>query len=153
MKLESKSWVHKTIIGTIVLAILGAGTFGAYMLVGGSGADTQSQTRSKHHASSRKIASTQSMLPAYAKQNDPFASVGGSQGSASAQKSKKVGLAKSKATKGKKIAKNKAAKKHNKKLAKHSKKQKQKFAAAKKHKKQMKTTHKKHKSGHKVAQR
>jgi hypothetical protein len=165
MKLETKSWVQKTIIGTIVVAILGAGAFGAYVLVDQSESQTQTSSRSKQQASNYESRSSRTaMLPAYAQQNDPFSALNGGKSHEPSQSKK---IAKNKSSKGKKVASahgKKHKKHHGKKYAKSKKHGKHKIAAHKKHgkhklthnkhgKKKVAHKNKKHKSSQKLAQR
>lgn len=160
MKLESKSWIQKTLIGTVIVAILGAGGFGAYMLVGEDESASAINSRSKHQGSAQSRTASKPLLPAYAKQSDPFAALGGSKGKSSSQSSKQ-NVSAGKSAKSKKVASHKA-KKTKKHLSK-TKSSKHKLAAHKKHgkkhlthqkhSKKKKTAHKKHKSSHKIAQR
>ncbi len=167
MKLESKSWVRKTIVGTVITAILGAGAFGAYMLVNQSESESEASSRSRHQASNYDSSGARkSMLPAYAQQNDAFSSLGDSKRHISSHSKTKNAISnKSKSSKGKHFASahNKKHKRHlGKKYAKMSKHNKHKVAAHKKHGKKhlahskhgkKKIAHKKHRSGNTMAQR
>jgi hypothetical protein len=171
MKLERKSWWQKTMIGGVITAILVGGAFSAYKLVEHD--DSTSRSSSAQHNQSNQTSRSMSIygkepvLPAYARQSDPFASLNGkssdrssksshhARSNASQERSAKKKLnatAKKKDTKSKSktVVKTKKTKKKtlasNKKLSK-------KHLADGNHKKKKKMTHKKNKSSHKIAQK
>ena len=145
MRLEKKSWARKSVIGTVIVAVLGCVGFGVYKVAGSQ--EPLISSTSKHNRAEpalpkfatssaagvgKKVSTKTSLMP-------------------SKSKSHKAQLAKSGKHKSHKVAKMNKGKKH--KLAKHSKSSKGK-KIAKHHKsgKHQKLSHRKHKNrGHKLA--
>jgi hypothetical protein len=147
MRLEKKSWVRKSVIGTIIVAVLGGVGFGVYKVAG---------SQEPVIASTSKYNRAEPVLPKFATSS----SAGMSQMRPakialmpSKAKAHKAHVAKSSGhhKKGHKVAKSHKIKKH--KLAKHSKGVKgKKFAKHHKSGKHHKVAHRKHKAhGHKLA--
>ena len=139
MKLEKKNWARRSIIGTVVVAILGAAGFGVYSMTG---------ERSEPSRPSQKTSvynSTRAQLPAFADTSNNRKALSGKKPVASKVAHKKKSNGKQKLASGKKSKKHKnhkyASKKKNGKkhhVAKHKKHTKKHLAGKSTHKKQSK---------------